>query len=201
MREHWEHVYATKGPSERSWTQAVPATSLRLIHSLNLPKTAAIIDIGGGDSNLVDCLLDEGFEDLTVLDISSKAIEAARHRLGKRAAFVKWIVSDINAFEPDTTYELWHDRAAFHFLTSEAEIDRYILTATRCISEYLIVATFSTQGPTKCSGLPIHQYDERMLAAKYSPSFDVVDCIKEDHTTPFDTKQNFLFCCFKKKGS
>ena len=125
-REHWETVYETKNPSEVSWTQENPKTSLDLIHSFGLPKTAKIIDVGGGDSRLVDFLLEEGFENISVLDISAKALEKAKTRLGAKADKVNWIVSDITEFKPTTTYDLWHDRAAFHFLTSEEDISKYL---------------------------------------------------------------------------
>src|SRR6185369_6280996 len=128
-KKHWEKVYATKQPNEVSWTQELPKTSLDFVHSFNLPKSASIIDIGGGDSKLVDCLLDEGFENISVLDISERAIEKAKHRLGKRAAKVNWISSDIVEFQPSNTYDVWHDRATFHFLTSSSEMNTYLSIA------------------------------------------------------------------------
>lgn len=197
-KAHWENVYTTKQPHEVSWTQARPATSLNFIHSCNLPRTAGIIDIGGGDSLLADCLLDEGYENITVLDISEKALERAKARLGERAAKVKWIATDVTEFQPDAQYDIWHDRAAFHFLTTPSQIAKYITIAKQATNGYLILGTFSTNGPKKCSGLDITQYDEDTLQSTLKESFRKVHCITEDHVTPFNTIQNFLFCSFKK---
>ena len=130
-KKHWETVYETKNPDQVSWTQEIPKTSLEFIHSFGLKKTAKIIDIGGGDSKLVDYLLDEGFENVSVLDISSKSLEKAKKRLGKKAEKVNWIVSDITDFEPNMTFDVWHDRATFHFLTTTNQIKKYMETARK----------------------------------------------------------------------
>jgi len=198
MQQHWENVYKTKKPNEVSWTQPVPQTSLELIRALHLPRTASIIDIGGGESTLVDHLLNEDFENITVLDISSKALDKTKQRLGAKAEKVKWIVNDITEFNPDTTYDLWHDRATFHFLTTPTQINKYIDIASNAVKGFLTIGTFSENGPTKCSGLPITQYNEEGLSALMQNGFEKIKCITEDHTTPFNTKQNFLFCTFKK---
>lgn len=198
-KAHWENVYETKGPEQVSWTQAVPKTSLDFIHSFNLPKTAAIIDIGGGDSRLVDYLLEEDFINITVLDISAKAIEKAKERLGKKAVKVTWIVSDINEFNPTAQYDLWHDRAAFHFLTTPQQIEHYVAIATKSVTGYLVIATFSENGPKKCSGLDITQYNEQGLEATFTEGFVKKKCLTEEHTTPFNTIQNFIFCSFEKR--
>ena len=197
-KKHWETVYETKNPEQVSWTQEIPKTSLNLIHSFNLSKSAKIIDIGGGDSKIVDFLIEEGFENITVLDISQKAIEKAQIRLGENAKKVNWIVSDITQFEPTTQYDVWHDRAAFHFLTSEADINKYVKTIEKCVSKYLIIGTFSENGPKKCSGLEINQYSEEAMTKLFQNEFEVVRCYTEDHRTPFDTTQNFIFCSFKR---
>ena len=201
MQQHWENVYETKKPNEVSWTQPMPQTSLELIHALYLLKTASIIDIGGGESTLVDHLLEEGFENITVLDISSKALDKTKQRLGAKAEKVKWIVADITEFKPDTTYDLWHDRATFHFLTTATQINKYIDIASNAVKGFLTIGTFSENGPTKCSGLSITQYNEESLTALMKNRFERIKCITEDHTTPFNTKQNFLFCTFKKVAS
>jgi cyclopropane fatty-acyl-phospholipid synthase-like methyltransferase len=198
MKKHWETVYETKNPDQVSWTQEKPKTALDLIHSFGLNKSAKIIDIGGGDSNLVDFLLDEGFENITVLDISEKAIEKAKLRLGANANKVNWIVSDITQFVPTTHYDVWHDRAAFHFLTSQEQINSYVAIVKKFVSNYIIIGTFSENGPKKCSGLDIKQYSKETLTATFQNEFEVVNCFTEDHTTPFDTKQNFIFCVFKR---
>jgi 2-polyprenyl-3-methyl-5-hydroxy-6-metoxy-1,4-benzoquinol methylase len=197
-KAHWENVYETKGPEQVSWTQALPQTSLDFIHSFNLPKTAAIIDIGGGDSNLADHLLNEGFVNITVLDISAAAIEKAKARLGDKAEKVKWIVSDINDFNPATTYDVWHDRAAFHFLTNTEQIANYVSLVSKVVTGYLVMATFSENGPKKCSGLDITQYNEEGLEATFTNGFKKIKCLTHDHTTPFNTVQNFTFCSFEK---
>ena len=201
QKHHWEKIYTEKQPGEVSWTQEVPSTSLDFIRGFNLPKTAGIIDIGGGDSKLVDFLLMEGFEDITVLDISEQALERARKRLGKAAGRVTWIVSDITAFKPARHYDLWHDRAAFHFLTSGDQIEKYLSIAKASVKGFLTIGTFSHDGPTKCSGLEIRQYNEDELQEQLSKGFTKIRCITEDHLTPFNTKQNFLFCSFRANNN
>lgn len=200
-QKHWERVYETKNPDQVSWTQEIPKTSLDFIHSFGVDKTARIIDIGGGDSKLVDYLLDNGFENITVLDISAKALDKAKTRLGNKAEKVNWIVSDITKFEPDTTFDIWHDRAAFHFLTTKEQVSKYLDIARKSVSGYMTIGTFSKNGPTKCSGLDIKQYDEQTLTAELENGFDKLKCITEDHTTPFNTIQNFLFCSFKRQSN
>ena len=198
LKEHWETVYATKTPQEVSWTQERPAISLDFIASFQLDKSASIIDIGGGDSLLVDFLLDLGFTNISVLDISSHAIERAKVRLGEKASLVTWIVSDINDFEPTEMYDLWHDRAAFHFLTTQKDIERYVELVSKHAKQ-LVIGTFSTNGPFKCSGLEITQYDENELGQLFGPhGFKVLTTKREDHMTPFGTTQNFVFASFVK---
>jgi len=154
-KKHWEKVYDTTNSSEWSWTQEFPKTSLDLINSFGLTKEAKIKDVGGGDSNLVDFLLDQGFENITVLDISSRALDKAKKRLGEKADMVNWIVCDITEFETNTTFDLWHDRATFHFLTTDQQIDKYLEIARKSVSRYLIIGAFSQNGPKKCSGLDV----------------------------------------------
>jgi SAM-dependent methyltransferase len=197
-QNHWEKVYETKNPDQVSWTQEIPKTSLDFIHSFGLTKSAKIIDIGGGDSKLVDYLLDEGFENITVLDISAKALDKAKQRLGDKAQKVDWVVSDITEFRPNTTYDIWHDRATFHFLTTAEQVSTYMDTARKAVTGYLTIGTFSDNGPKKCSGLDIKQYNEETLTTELQNGFDKLRCVTEDHTTPFNTTQNFLFCSFKR---
>ncbi len=199
-KEHWERIYSTKQPEEVSWTQDNPKTSLDFIHSFNVSKQAEIIDIGGGDSKLVDKLLAEGFENITVLDISDKALQRAKARLGVSADQVNWVVSDVIAFKPEKTYDVWHDRAAFHFLTTPAQIEKYLQAASTSLSKngFLTIGTFSENGPKKCSGLEVRQYSEETLQDQLKKSFSKIKCITEDHKTPFNTIQNFLFCSFHK---
>lgn len=198
-KSHWENVYETKNPDEVSWTQKIPQTSLDLIEEASKDKSSKIIDIGGGDSNLTDFLLEKGFENISVLDISAKALKKAKERLGAQAGNINWIVTNITEFEPPTTYDIWHDRAAFHFLTTEEEIKKYVEIVKNAVSDTLIIGTFSVNGPQKCSGLPIVQYDEDRLKAIFSENFELVKSFTEDHITPFNTVQNFIFCQFKKK--
>lgn len=195
----WDNIYMLKKPTEVSWTQEVPKTSLDLIHSFGLPKTAKIIDVGGGDSKLVDHLLAEGFENITVLDISAKALERAKQRLGDKAQKINWVVGDITAFKPHMTFDLWHDRAAFHFLTSDEQVAKYLDIARDAVSGFITIGTFSDKGPEKCSGLPITQYSEEKLTGVFQNGFDKICCLTEDHITPFNSSQHFLFCSFKRK--
>src|ERR1700741_4733483 len=184
-KEHWETIYQNKQPNEVSWTQDVPQISLDLIHPLHLQKEASIIDIGGGESKLVDFLLEEGFENITVLDISSNAIEKTKKRLGEKSKKVTWIVSDILDFKPIQKYDCWHDRAAFHFLTIPDEIKIYIELVNRFVNKNLVIGTFSTEGPLKCSGLEITQYNESSLQHGFQ-HFKKIECKTENHTTPFN---------------
>ncbi|QQS30198.1 MAG: class I SAM-dependent methyltransferase [Sphingobacteriales bacterium] len=200
-KKHWETIYQTKSPGEVSWFQPVPETSLGLFRQLDIQPTAKIIDIGGGDSLLVDFLLNQGFEDITVLDISETALEKAKQRLGQHASKVKWIVADVVNFKPTELYDVWHDRAAFHFLTREEEVLTYLNIVQQSLnpSGFVIIGTFSEQGPKKCSGIEIKQYSEASMSETLNPFFEKVDCIMVDHQTPFQTIQNFIFCCFKKR--
>ncbi|MEO8166610.1 MAG: class I SAM-dependent methyltransferase [bacterium] len=198
---HWQTIYLTKQPEEVSWWQENPKTSLEFINSFGLPHSAQIIDVGGGDSRLVDCLLDEGFTNVTVLDISERALERAQKRLGEKAQRVTWLACNILEFKPSEQYDLWHDRAMFHFLTAEADQRRYVSLARNAVKEsgFMTLGTFSTTGPTSCSGLTIRQYDEAALEKELQNGFGKIHCITEDHTTPFGTKQNFLFCSFRRQ--
>lgn len=200
-KEHWEKIYSTKQPNEVSWTQEHPKTSLDFIHGFHLPKEASIIDIGGGDSQLVDRLIDEGFEDVTVLDISEHALRRAQTRLGQKSKKVKWIVSDVTEFKVEKTFDVWHDRATFHFLTRVDQINKYLERAKYGLKEsgFLTIGTFSESGPQKCSGLEIRQYSEETLQRQLNNGFKKIRCITENHRTPFNTLQNFLFCSFRRQ--
>lgn len=199
-KKHWENIYQTKKFTNVSWYQKKPETSLNFLEEFKVKKSAKIIDIGGGDSYLVDHLLNLGYENVTVLDISEVALKKAQKRLGKRAVNVKWIVADIATFEPREQYDFWHDRAAFHFLTEENEISNYLQSIQKGIKQtgVLILGTFSEQGPLKCSGIEIKQYSENSMTERLKTFFDKVKCITVDHITPFATIQNFVFCSFKK---
>ena len=199
-KKHWENIYQTTELKEESWFQPIPETSLNFFKEYKVPTTAKVIDIGGGDSFLVDHLLDLGYQDISVLDISPAAIEKAKERLGDKAKNVKWIVADAANFKPAEKYDFWHDRAAFHFLTDEQEISNYLETAEQNLSStgVLVIGTFSEQGPAKCSGLEIKQYSESTMTDRLKKFFEKIKCITVDHKTPFDTIQNFVFCSFRK---
>lgn len=200
-KAHWENVFATKAETEVSWFQTYPKTSVEFLELFDLPLDANIIDVGGGDSHFVDALLQKGYSNIYVLDISANAIERTKSRLGSKAENVNWIVSDITEFEPTVKFDFWHDRAAFHFLTDDEKIYKYVSIAEKAINKdgYLILGTFSENGPTKCSGLEIKQYNETSMSARFEVAFNRIKCITEDHVTPFNTVQNFVFCSFQKK--
>ena len=200
-KDHWEKIFASAGGHDFSWFQAYPTTSIAFLELFNLPLDAHIIDIGGGDSNLVDVLLEKGYRNISVLDISANALDLVKKRLGEKAALIKWIETDIADFVPTEKYDFWHDRAAFHFLTTEERIAKYVQLAEQNIGPggYLVLGTFSENGPEKCSGLTIKQYSETSMSNRFDKSFKRIKCITEDHQTPFNTSQHFLFCSFRKK--
>lgn len=200
-KEYWDTIYNTKQHNEVSWFQEYPKTSMEFVDIFQLPKTAKIIDIGGGDSLFIDVLLENEYTNITVLDISESAINKSKNRLKEKAGSVKWIVSDITEFESSEKYDFWHDRAAFHSLTTEKQVEKYLDIANHSIANkgILILGTFSEDGPKKCSGLDIKQYSKKSMSAIFEKYFERIKCIQEDHKTPFNTIQNFLFCSFIKK--
>jgi SAM-dependent methyltransferase len=200
-KKHWEGIYTNKTHDQMSWYQPVPKKSIEFFESFTLPKDARIIDVGAGDSYFVDYLLDKGYINVYVLDISSAAIERAKKRLGMRSHLVNWIVSDILDFAPDIKFDFWHDRATFHFLNHPQQIGRYISIAGDHVlaDKYMVVGTFSDTGPLKCSGIEITQYSKEQLAEKFAGSFEKIKCINDKHETPFHTFQDFTFCSFQKK--
>jgi 2-polyprenyl-3-methyl-5-hydroxy-6-metoxy-1,4-benzoquinol methylase len=198
-KTHWETVFATKGRQEVSWFQEYPDTAVQYVQALQLPKDAAIMDCGGGDSGFIEALLHLGYTNLTVLDIAAHALERLKTRLGDNAASVTFIVSDVLDFLPSTQYDFWYDRACFHFLTKSNQIQTYkklVATAIKPKGD-LLLATFSENGPLKCSGLPIQQYTESDLTTLLEPEFELRFSHTEDHPTPFQTTQNFRYCGFK----
>lgn len=196
---HWETVYSTKSDNEVSWFQDSPAISLRMISDANPAPDARIIDIGGGTSRLVDALLREGFRSLSVLDISASALETARKRLGAAGAGVEWIAADVTEWTPAERYDIWHDRAAFHFLTEPDDRDAYIdrLRSAVTSGAQVIIGTFALDGPQKCSGLPVRRYDWKSLAEALGSSFGIVDHLTETHRTPWGSTQSFQFSRFR----
>ena len=200
-KKHWENVFATKQEIEVSWYQKKPETSIQLIQALKLSKEAKIIDIGGGDSYLIDSLIELGFTNLYLLDISENAILRSKNRLGAKADKVTFIVSDILDFKPTEKFDAWHDRASFHFLTDKLDILKYkaIVSEALTANGNFILGTFSTEGPLKCSGLDISQYSVEKILDLFEDGFEMENCFTEDHETPFETTQNFIFNHFKKK--
>lgn len=200
---HWENVYRTKGEREVSWFQETPSISLELIRSAGATRHSAIVDIGGGASRLVDALVDEGYEAVTVLDLSESALAAAKTRLGQAAARVIWIVADVVRWKPLRSYDVWHDRAAFHFLTDAADRTAYV----ECLREALrpgghaIIATFALDGPERCSGLPVIRYDAASLGEVLGSAFNLVESRRHDHHTPMGSTQRFQFSMFRRRGT
>ena len=197
---HWESIYQTKSLEEVGWYQVLPQPSLDLITKLGLAPDDPLIDIGGGDSLLVDHLLDRGHTDLTVLDISGRALDRARKRLGNLAARVHWIQQDITQFTPPRSYACWHDRAAFHFLVNDVDVSSYkeVMTQSLRPEGKAILGVFSDEGPTKCSGIPIRQYTEQSLERVFSDDFEMIDSLRVDHKTPGGAIQNYVFGVFIK---
>ena len=200
-KTHWENIYENKNENEVSWFQKNPRTSLDLIKSSDIDKTSKIIDIGAGVSRLVDSLLELGFYNVDVVDISRNAINKTKTRLGNKSELVNWTESDILNFKTNKKYQLWHDRAVFHFLNDESKIDSYRSLAENSLSigGTLIIGTFSVNGPKKCSGLTVKQYDENSIRDVFKNKFDAVSHETVIHDTPFKTKQEFIFSTFKKK--
>lgn len=204
-KAHWDRLYAAKPPDALSWHQTHAERSLRLIQATEVPLSAPIIDVGGGASTLVDDLLDFGYTDLTVLDVSVRALAIAQSRLGPRAGMVRWIAADIaEAALPDAAYVVWHDRAVFHFLTTAAERGAYVAAASRAVRPggHLIIATFAEDGPSQCSGLPVICYSAPALEAEFGPNFTLVGSDYEAHRTPAGVVQRFIYCrlCKRPKG-
>ena len=200
-QEHWENIYKTKKLTEVSWYEPIPETSLEFIKGMNLAKNAAIIDVGGGDSFLADFLLMEGYTNVSVLDISEEALNRVKKRLGERAEEIHWIVEDVTKFQPEQKYDLWHDRAAFHFLTEEDQVQQYLDILKNAVipGGLVVIATFSEKGPTKCSGIEIKQYSINGLAELLSEDFEMVSCKNVSHETPSGAAQDFIFCSFRRK--
>ena len=195
---HWQSVYQSKGERDVSWFQETPAISLDLIRATGVNNSASIIDVGGGASRLVDALIDEGFDSITVLDLSEKALATSRARLGARAGHVKWVVADVTTWQPSQTYDVWHDRAAFHFLTETNDQTAYAECVRKAVrlGGHVIIGTFALDGPERCSGLPVVRHDEASLGKVLGPSFELVERRNHAHQTPTGTIQRFQFSRF-----
>ena len=200
-KTHWEHIYETKSPTQVSWYQEHAKFSMQYIQNTGIRKTDQIIDIGGGASSLVDDLLAADFQNISILDVSQTALQVARERLGARAEGVTWIEADITQAKlPHQAYDVWHDRAVFHFLTKASDRQSYIDTVRHAIRKggHVIVATFAPDGPDRCSGLEVVRYSPESLHGEFGDGFEVVDSTHETHHTPFGTEQKFIYCYCRK---
>jgi len=200
-KQHWENVYQTKNGDEVSWYREHLDTSIKMILSTGVGKEAAIVDIGGGNSTLVDDLLDHGFVDVSVLDISGKAIRDSIKRLGSSSTRVNWIEADITKVDlPESHFDVWHDRAVFHFLTDAEDRRRYVDRVMRSVKPggHIVVASFGLEGPEKCSGLNVVRYSPDTMHDEFGDSFDLVNSVEETHNTPFGTTQEFVYCYCRK---
>lgn len=197
MHGHWENVYASKKPTEVSWFRPHLDSSLSLVARVAPDRGAHIIDVGGGESTLVDDLLSAGYRNLTVLDISQKALDVTRERLGDAAASVTWRAADCTSVDlPTSSYDIWHDRAVFHFLTSPEDRIAYVKRVAQSVRPggFVIIGTFGPEGPKKCSGLDVVRYDSSALHREFGTAFRLLDSLTEIHQTPFGTTQQFLYC-------
>jgi 2-polyprenyl-3-methyl-5-hydroxy-6-metoxy-1,4-benzoquinol methylase len=199
-KEHWENVWTRKKSNEVSWYQQYPKTSIDLILSTNPSKDAKIIDVGGGDSNLTDKLLELGFKNITVLDISAKALERSKERLGKKADSINWIYCDIREFDSQKRYDVWHDRALLHFLTDEQDMQKYVEMIRKHVNDkgHVIISSFSTRGPMMCSGLNTSQHSEESMKKLFFNGFEHIKSFEEEHKTPFGVIQIFTCNVFRK---
>ncbi|WP_029037400.1 class I SAM-dependent methyltransferase [Salinimicrobium xinjiangense] len=200
-QQHWDKVYSEKPPTEVSWYEPMPEISLNLIDECKPAKDASIIDIGGGDSFLAEFLVSKGYEDVTVVDISQNAIERAKERMCEKADQVTWIVADAAEFKPDKKFDLWHDRAAFHFLTDKVQQENYLNTLFEAVKPggFVIMSTFSDKGPETCSGLKVQRYSVGEMQKLFEEEFNVLSGKTVDHTTPSGDTQNFTVCSFQRK--
>ena len=198
-KQHWERIYSEKDEQETSWFQPRPETSPGLIAATGEPPAAPLIDVGGGTSRLVDHLLEQGWQNLSVLDISGTALEHSRKRLGEQAEKVNWIEADLLEGEPGGPYRIWHDRAVFHFLTEPADRQRYLQRPTAALEPggHLIIATFGPEGPEACSGLPVQRYSPQSLTTTLGPAFQLEETREEQHHTPAGKVQSFVYCRFR----
>lgn len=199
-KDHWEAVYTTKGENEVSWFQESPAPSLDLLELARPTCHSAIVDIGGGASRLVDILVARGFDRVTILDLSEAALAVAKTRLGDAGKDVQWVAADVTRWHPNQVYDVWHDRAAFHFLTDARDRIAYVERLKRAtkIGGHVIIGTFALDGPEKCSGLAVRRYDSNSLSAELGDGFELIHSQADEHSTPWDSTQRFQFSVFRR---
>jgi SAM-dependent methyltransferase len=203
QRDHWEEIYRTKGPGAVSWYRPHLDRSLAFLDRAGLSTDAAILDVGGGASTLVDDLLERGFHDVTVVDLSERAILLAKERLGPSAERVRWIVGDVTDVElPEHRFDFWHDRAVFHFLTDEESRAKYVAQVRRALKPngHIVVATFGPEGPETCSGLPVVRYTAEGIHDQFGDEFRQAGSDREVHSTPWGTEQEFVYCYCRMPG-
>ena len=200
-RNHWERIHSESAPDEVIWYQTKPSVSLKLIGATEVTKSQAIIDVGGGSSRLADCLLADGYEDLNVLDISKAALEHSKNRLKEHTRKVAWVEADVTAYRPNKRFNLWHDRAVFHFLTNKADQEAYLSTLKTALlpGGHFIIGTFAQGGPKQCSGLEIVQHSPESLTQIFGADFELIETATEAHLTPWGSRQDFLYCRFLSK--
>lgn len=202
LKEYWQGIHHKKGSTQVSWYQQHPILSFQYIKNTGIDKKGQIIDVGAGASTLVDHLLEDGFQNITVLDISAEALEMSKTRLAKRANFATWLVADITKVNlPHFQYDVWHDRAVFHFLTNPKDRESYVNIVNHSVKPggHVIVATFADDGPEKCSGLLVERYNSESLHNEFGSNFDLIDSTNEIHQTPFGTEQKFIYCYCRKQ--
>lgn len=199
QKEHWEAAYQGGDPTDVSWYQLRPHNSLELIAATQAQRDGGILDVGGGASTLVDCLLADDYSNLAVLDLSASALAHARERVGTHAADVQWIEADVTTYQAPVKFAVWHDRAVFHFLTTAEDRRKYMAALRSALIPrgHVIIATFADDGPEKCSGLAVARYDETKLAAEFGADFELCETRRETHVTPWETEQRFIYCRFR----
>ena len=200
VKNHWENIYSSKNEDAVSWFQEYPKTSIELIEKYSTDKSSSIIDIGSGRSKILKNLIENEYDDLTYLDISQEACSKSKISLGNKKDLIQWHVQNVLDFNAEKKFSIWHDRAVFHFLISKEDVEKYKKVASKNIAQdgYLILGTFSENGPEKCSGLNISRYSPESLKKIFNPEFKMIETFTIDHKTPFNTIQNFLFIIFKK---
>jgi len=201
-QEHWDKIFATKTEDAVSWFQAMPETSLRLIRACDLPREACILDVGAGASRLPDALLEEGFTNIAVLDVSAVALAKTKARLSENEQTIRFVVANITAWEPDFTVDLWHDRAVLHFLTEPEDRAAYVDALRRAVRAggFVLISGFAPSGPERCSGLPVLRADQDMIAGLLGADFELLDAFEEDHQTPSGARQRFVFTRFQRRA-
>lgn len=197
--EHWENIYQTKSAQEVSWTEAYPKASIDLLEQCNLTKETSVIDVGCGDSTFIPYLVSQGYTAVSAQDISKTALDRLKKKLGDTKDLIAFLRGDILELDTSLRFNFWHDRAVFHFLTEVKEVEAYLSVVDKVVKQYMCIATFATDGPLKCSGLSIRQYDKQAITALFEKHFELIQVVLHAHQTPFNTLQSFNYFLFKRK--